>query len=464
MPAGSAPSAPTPRAERLRPGTKAAYALGDFTLSTALSSLSILYAAYFLTQVAGLRPALAGLVPLIGRAVDAVTDPLMGQISDHTRWRGGRRRPYFLLGAIPFGLSFALLWVDAPFEGQLARFLFYTGVYCLMSVAVTVLSVPYFAIQPEMALDYDERTSLNTYRSVGAQVGLLAAIAIRPLAEALGGGSEGFALAGILAGAVVALPWLAVWRATFERPDYSQRKAVTPMRQVLGNLARHRSFRQLTIVYLSGRIAMDLIGTLMILYFTYWIGRTGDFEVTMLVFMLSVGLALPVWLTLSRRSEKAVMFQIGSVWWMLGSAFFLMAQPDWPRWLIFVITPFIAVGFAAADLMPWAMLGEVIDEDDLETGERREGVYNGVFTFLRKLGGAIGVFLVLGILDLAGFVQGETQSEGARQAVRWLTALAPAFFLAVAAWTARGYPLTRGAHAEIRSALEARQRGPGEAT
>jgi len=75
------------------------------------------------------------------------------------------------------------------------------------------------------------------------------------------------------------------------------------------------------------------------------------------------------------------------------------------------------------------MLGEVIDEDDSRTGERREGLYNGVFTFLRKLGGALGVFLVMGLLDVLGYPKGEEQSETARQAIRWMTGVAPACFL-----------------------------------
>jgi Na+/melibiose symporter-like transporter len=115
----------------------------------------------------------------------------------------------------------------------------------------------------------------------------------------------------------------------------------------------------------------------------------------------------------------------------------------------FLYVPLIGVGFAAVDLMPWAMLGEVIDEDELESGERREGLYNGMFTFLRKLGGATAVFLVLGILDLLGYRKGAEQTETARQAIRWMTAVGPTAFLAVGVALARGYPLTRARHGEI---------------
>jgi Na+/melibiose symporter-like transporter len=120
----------------------------------------------------------------------------------------------------------------------------------------------------------------------------------------------------------------------------------------------------------------------------------------------------------------------------------------------------VGIGFAVVDVMPWSMLGEVIDEDDLATGERREGLYNGMFAFLRKLGGALGVFLVMGALDLLGYEKGPEQTETARQAIRWMTAFAPLPFLAVGVWLARGYPLTRERHREIRDELARRaQRG-----
>jgi sugar (glycoside-pentoside-hexuronide) transporter len=444
-------------AKELKTGQKAIYATGDFTVNIALSSLALIYVPYFLTQVAGLRPALAGLIPLIGRAVDAFTDPLMGRISDLTPWQWGRRRPYFLLGAAPFGISFSMLWVDVPFASQAANFAYYVAAYCMMSIAMTVLSVPYLALLPEMALDYDERTALNTFRNIGSLCGVFAAIGIRQVAELFGGAGAGFAFAGILYGLVVALPWVAVYRVSFERPELRRhRKKDDGFVDSLKVLWRHASFRTLTAFYLTGRIAMDLVSALMILYFTYWIRRSEDFEIAMFLFLSTVILSLPFWLRFSYGRDKHRLFMFGSTWWMLMSLSFIFAQPDWPRLVLFVLPPIVGLGYAVVDLMPWAMLGEVVDEDDLLTGHRREGLYNGVFTFLRKLGGALGVFLVLIILDVVGFEKGSEQSEAARQTIRYLTALAPAFFLGCSVWIASSYTLTRAAHKRILEALAER--------
>jgi len=445
---------------RLGPGRKAVYALGDVTINTALTSMSLVYTSYFLVQVADLRPLLAGLVPLIGRAVDAVTDPLMGEISDRTPWRAGRRRPWFLIGALPFGVTFAALWVDLPAESEIFRFAYYTGMYCLLSAAITVVSVPYLAIQPEMALGYDDRTSLNTYRTVGSMTGLAVAVNVREVARLVGGGEPDFAGAGVVLGVFVTVPWLAVFAATFERRRLGRERRTASFVKGLRTVFAHRTFSRLTAIYIMGRISMDLAGALIILYTTFWLGRIEDFNLVMMCFLLSTVAALPLWLRIAQGRDKARVFIVGSVWWMVWSTALAFVQPDWPRWVVFVGVSVVGVGYAVVDLMPWSMVGEVVDEDELSNGERREGIYNGVFTFLRKLGGALGVAMVMAVLDLAGYEKGEQQSETARQAIRWATALAPALFLGVGVWLAHGYPLTRERHDAIRAEL-ARRDGAG---
>jgi sugar (glycoside-pentoside-hexuronide) transporter len=432
------------------------FALGDFTVNTVLTSLAIVYIPYFLITVAGMRPELAGALQLIGRAIDAVADPAMGRISDRCRWRWGRRRPFFLLGAIPFGAGFGLLWLQLPPTSQLGMFGCYTTIFVLMSVSMTVCAVPYLALQPEMALGYDARTSLNGWRNAGSVLGVFAAIAIRPIANAFGGGPGGFMAAGALYGAIVAAPWLAIYAVTWERPDFQAREAAMPFLAGVRLAARHANFRRLVGLFLCGRVAMDLVGAMLILYFTLWLGRSGDFELTMGLFFVVVLAALPVWVRLAQRLEKSTVFAIGALWWAAALALIIFVEPDWPRWLVIGGAVIGAAGYAVMDLMPWSMLGEVVDEDDLETGERREGTYYGLFMFVRKLAGSIAVWLALTLLGVLGYQSDQPPNDATLTAIRWLTSLAPAAFLVLAAWLARGYQLTRARHAEIRAALERR--------
>ncbi|MDH5306904.1 MAG: glycoside-pentoside-hexuronide (GPH):cation symporter [Myxococcales bacterium] len=446
--ADRAPAA-TSEDPRLNSARKLVYASGDVTLNTALSALSIIFIQYFLTQVAGLRPELAAAVQLVGRAVDAFTDPAMGRLSDACRWKLGRRRPFLLIGAVPFGVTFALLWVDLGAASQWEMFTYYTGIYVLLSLAMTVLSIPYLALQPEMALGYDARTSLNTFRNAGSVLGILATVAFRPLAHALGDGPRGFACAGIAFGLLLALPWLPIFLATWERPEFQQRTPRMTLRAGLLAVARHRAFRKLVGLYLCGRVAMDLVGAMLILYFTHYMGRTHDFERVMLLFLAVVLVSLPFWLRVAQGFDKASIFIVGSLWWIVSLLSLLLAEPDWPRWSVFALAALGAVGYAVVDLMPWSMLGEVVDADDLATGERREGIYNGFFTFLRKLAGTIAVALALASLGALGLTKGDAQSETVRSAIRLLSTLTPAVFLALGVWIARGYPLSRERHARI---------------
>ena len=455
-----APSSATPTVQedpRLNWKRKTIYATGDFTVNTVLVSMSMVYVTFFLIAVAGLRPELAGAVQLIGRSIDAFTDPAMGRISDLCRWKMGRRRPFFLIGAIPLGLFYGLLWVELDTGSQWTLFAYYTVMYALMSVSLTLLSVPYLALLPEMALGYDARTSLNVYRNAGSILGVFAAIAFRPVANALGGGPDGFAMAGVLFGVLVAIPWFFVYLATWERPEFQTRRSAMSFSDGTRLVIRHATFRRLTGMYLCGRVSMDLVGLMLGLYFTYWIGRTGDFELMMGVFMGSVLLWMPFWLWFSERTEKARAFSIGTGIWLVGQLVFLVVQPDWPAWFILIFAPVTAFGYAVVDLMPWSMLADVVDEDDLESGERREGVYFGFFMFMRKLAGTIAVFLALSLLSFMGFVEKSAeQPESAILSIRVLTSIGPALFLGLSLLFTIGYPLTRARHAEIRAQLEAR--------
>ncbi|MEO2136114.1 MAG: MFS transporter [bacterium] len=440
---------------------KAIYASGEFASSIVFGALSLVFASYFLIEVAGLRPLLAGLVPLAGRGLDAFTDPLMGRISDGTRWKSGRRRPYFLIGALPFGLSFALLWTDPGQIPEAGRFAYYTLAYCLMTTSSTVLVIPYMALQAEMATGYHERNSINGYRSAAGMVGVMAAVGMRPLAEVFGGGGEGFARAGMLLGVVLTLPWFAAYRVSFERPSFGNRRVQLGLVEGFRVLGRHANFRRLVGLYLSGRVAIDLCSAMLVIYCTYWLGQTERFEQFMLVFLLAVVASMPLLLKIAGRRNKASMFTWAAIWWALVQSLLVLAQPDWPAWVMFVHAPLLAFGFAATEFLPWSMVGDVVDEDDLLTGERREGLYNGVFTFLRKLSGALAVFLALGLLDFAGLEAGRQQQPQTLWAVRLLTGVGPGIFLLLAAWFARGYTISQAAHEDLVQKLRARDGQPG---
>jgi sugar (glycoside-pentoside-hexuronide) transporter len=399
---------------------------------------------------------LASIALLTGRVVDAFVDPLMGRISDITLWKWGRRRPYLALGALPFGLTFALLWLDLGQSSQVDKFLFYSSAYLLHSLASTVLAVPYAALLPELTLDYQERTALNAWRSAGSTLSIvLAATCFRPLAHALGAMAGGFARAGLVTAGWLTLPWAGVYVATRERPAF-QRRSTSTFAEGLATLARNRNYRCLVGLYVCSRVTMDLVGAMFLFWFTYWIRRPIDFELTLGLLLIAAVASLPFWLWLARRMDKQTVFMIGTAWWLIAQWLIFAVEPDWSRGTILLVAIAAGVGFAVTDTLPWSMLGDVIDADEIETRERREGIYAGTFSFLRKLAGAGAVSLGGIGLEFAGYLKDGPEPASALLAIRLLVGIVPAVFLTLALWIARGYTLDRVTHARIRATLDAR--------
>ena len=447
-----------PEARKLTPLRKAVFGLGDHSVNIALSCLSLVYFT-FLVTVAGLDPWRAGVIAWLARLVDAISDPLMGRLSDSVRWKIGRRRPFFLMGMVPLGLFFALMWTT-PFTQQGEMFLYYLVIYVGLALSMTVVSIPYMALIPEMATDYDERTSLNSYRSAAAIMGTMVAAGFFAIAEWLGGGSQGFATTGLAIGIWMIIPWPFVFAVSFE-PKVSYPPASIDVRSTLVNLARHATYVRLCVLYIGGRVAMDLLGLAIPLFITIWLGRPGDVTWALLSTLGVVILSLPFWLLYARKHEKHTIFAMGSVWFILCLGAIAMGDATWPRWAMFVISGLLGIGYATVDLMPWAMVGEVVDEKELDSGERPQGVYNGVLTFLRKVGGATAYMMAGFALSWAGFDKEATeQPEVVMDTIRFLATGAPALFLLLGMLAVRGYPLTRARHAEILQALAVRAHSP----
>ena len=207
-------------------GTKLGFGAGDIFGGGSLVIISIFYL-YFLTDVLLISPALAGTVFLISRMWDALIDPPIGIISDRTRTRFGRRRPYFLAGVVLIFASFVMMWFPVAFESEMHRFLYVLGTYIFFCTCYSITMIPYFSLASELTTDYNERTSLTSYRMVFSMASSLTC-AVVPLTvvdyvKGIYDLRTGYIVMAFIFGLVFSLPFLATFFATRERPEFQKK-------------------------------------------------------------------------------------------------------------------------------------------------------------------------------------------------------------------------------------------------
>jgi GPH family glycoside/pentoside/hexuronide:cation symporter len=458
-------------APRLTTTVKFIYGLGDWGTSAAATARNVFWFV-FLTNVVGLNAGLAGGIWLVGRLWDAINDPLVGSLSDrlHSRW--GRRRPFLLAGSIPLALVFFLMFFVPSFESTSALVIYYSIIFLLYDTLFTIVNVPYLALIPELAQTYDERSSLTGWRTAFSFLGqLVTAAGFTLLAEQVfaprfGGGTEGLRLGFTLAAGLwalsMALPLIllaVVIRERQQEPVTSPFRPVHSFREVFSN----RPFRLAALIYLLCFTTGDIILVVFVRYLIDYVQVSPGFDSIVLATVLGASLlSIPLVLALMRRTDKrtAYLISIGFMVIVLAVGAFL---PPGAQNALLIGAVLAGVGFAAMSIIPWAIVADVIEVDELQTGERREGLYTGYLVFLRKFATGILVFGVGQLLAAAGYLSSTTgslfieQPATALNAMRFLVTVIPAITLALSLLLAWRFPLDRKTHEALRHELEARR-------
>ena len=460
-----------------RPGTlgsatRLGYGLGDI-YGGGSTTLINMYFIYFLTTVVGLSPALAGTAVLVSKLWDAVTDPVMGVLSDNTRTRFGRRRPYFLAGIVLVFVSFALLWAPVSFSRQWIDFAWYLGAYLLFSTVYTMVWVPYNSIAAELTPDYDERTRLAFYRMVFSNLsGIIAAIAPKDLFENVlfaGDADRAWLWVGIAFGLFFALPYIVTFLTCRENPEFMKlpRVRVESVRAfVRTNIVapfENRPFRFVMLMYLFGFMAQDAVLAMAVFFLTYALGIGSMMTLLVPVYGgLLASLALAT--KLAERIGKRTTFVISAFLWIGALMLVLFMYPGMPLLIMYVFGIVFGAGLAGVQSMVFAIFPDVPDADEFIWGARREGLYSGIFALFRKAGGAFISFVIGVVIEASGFIGpvGGVQQPQSAGFVRNLTIAfvgLPVLCVTLALFAARLYPLTRERHAKIREINEILRHG-----
>jgi len=437
--------------------TKVFYGAGDLGFSLTSTVISVLFA-IFMTDVVGLRPGLAAIAVFAGRSWDYVNDPLIGYLSDRTQSRWGRRRPYLLFGWLPYGLAFVALWWRPPITSEAMLTVYYALVYILYDAAATFVYMPYFALTPELTEDYDERTALTSYRMFFSIVGGLIAFTV-PLAIIGRMAPENadrvlMVAAGIAA--LSALPLLLTFLGTRERPSL----ATTPptikasLKAALGN----RPFMFAVGIFLLTWTALEIVQAILLFFLKYRMNLEAESDLIAGAIFISALLTLPFWEWASRHWDKRVAYVIGMVFLSGVILTLIVISPSWGFAIVMALAVLAGFGVGAVHVLPWSMIPDAVEWDELQTGERHEGMFYSLVLLLRKVASSIAVPLLLLFLEWSGYVPGSAaQPASAVRAIQILMGPVPAAFLSLGILFALRYPLGRERHAEIRAILAERR-------
>lgn len=449
-------AAPGERPVRLR--NVIGFGIGDIYGGGAFLIVGMLFM-FFLTEVVGMKPALAGLMFGVGKVWDGITDPLMGYISDRTKSKRGRRRVYFLVGIAPIAVTFALLWLPLRTDSQALLFAYYLGAYILLDAALTMVMTPYSALPAEMSSDFKTRNRLSTSRLVFSGLSsLLAAVLPRQIIDAFPGDpGKGHLVMGIAFGLFFALPWIAVYLSTWENETARAAQEAGEELDILRDFAtifRNRSFRVHFLMYVLAYTAMDVLMALFTYYLTYYLGRPKLYSLAMGSLMVAQLALMPVYMTIANRSGKALAYGIGLGLWAAGMALTATLRPGTPVGAVVAVCAFIGTGTSAGVLIPYMILPFVIDVDELITGRQRSGVYAGAMTLLRKLvQGALALPAIGFMLQGIGFVPNAAQSPETLRRFFAFFIGAPAALIVLGIAAATRFRITPKTHAVLEAEL-----------
>nr|WP_202969130.1 MFS transporter [Gemmatimonas phototrophica] len=481
----------TPEADRVPFAQKLAYGMGAFvnnTLAAAIGGMLIILNLGF-----GMNPALVGLASALPRVTDALTDPLMGFISDHTRSRWGRRRPYIFVGAILSGVFFAVLWMMPTGKSEMFYFWYFLIGSTIFYLGYTIFATPWVALGYELTPDYNERTRLMGVQNFIGQLAYIVSpwflwiMTHKPWFSTPVEGARSLALAiGAVAIVIGIMPAIFL-RERFvaapiaapvnvsgtTRPQESMWDIVTRNTTLFfkgfATTIKSGPFRRLcvaTFLVFNGFIMISSFQSYVIIYYVFggnqergaeyagYAGTIGAISTFGVIFLVT-------WLATRIGKRKAFYFSTGVS--MVGYALKWFCYDPTRPWLVLLPAPLMAFGLGGLFTLMGSMIADVVDVDELETHERREGMFGSIFWWVVKVGMAAALAMGGFLLNATGFdvALGSQQTSQALFLLRLSDVLVPFITSGIAIWTIAGYPITEEKAHDVRRALEARRTAAG---
>jgi GPH family glycoside/pentoside/hexuronide:cation symporter len=447
----------TKESARLSIKEKLGYGLGD-TASHFVWDMVGFWILIFYTDTFGISAAAAGTIMFIARFWDMISDPLMGVISDRTRTRWGKFRPYILWTALPYSVL-AVLAFSTPDLGETGKVIYAAATYLLLMTAYTAINLPYSSLGAVMTSDSYERTSLNTYRFICAFAGQLVVSGLAlTLAGYFGQGdnARGYRLTVTLFAVIAFVLFLITFLSTKERiqPPKAQHASI---RKDLKILLSNRPWVILASVGIISFVMFALQNLSIAYYFKYYIGSEGSVQLFNVVGSIALIIALPFSKPLAERFGKKNVFIGSSV--LSGTAFALLYLPGAQSigW-IYALNIVGKMAYAPAVPLLWTMIADAADYAEWTSGRRATGLFFSAATFAQKGGWGIGGALAGWLLAAYGYVeQAAEQTALALTGIKLLISVFPGLLYISCAFVLIFYTIDEATCATMKRELEERR-------
>jgi GPH family glycoside/pentoside/hexuronide:cation symporter len=448
------------KAGKLSVGTKLGYGVCDLGGNLFFTAMGF-WSLYYLTDTVGVPAAAAGLAVMIGKLWDAVTDPMMGYISDRTRSRWGRRRPYLLFAAVPLFLSMWWFFTNPHITDTTMLTIWAAFALCFLNTAYTVVNIPYSALTPELTQDYHERSSLNGFRFGFAVFGtLLGAGAVLPIVNAFANKSAGFSAVGAILGLVMMVTALITF-ASVREPDHSKEpKPTERFFETFLAVFKNRHYVIVLLTYALNLTALTFVQGILAYYFKYLYKNEAMTTVAMVLLLVTAMVCIPISVLVSKRIGKKLTYQFAlSILAVSCLAIFFLGHVLGINFFIAMMF-FAGIGIGFGYVAPFAMVPDTVEYDAQKTGKRKEGAFYGMWTFTSKVGTSLAIALTGVVLSLAKYVAPDAtnlsplQPESTALAIRMLIGPVPAVIFIAAIVLIQFYKLNEKEYAAIMAGKE----------
>jgi glycoside/pentoside/hexuronide:cation symporter, GPH family len=436
-------------------GVKLGYGLGDIGSNLFIVTTGMLLL-YFMVEVVGINPALAGVALFFPKLWDVISDPIMGTISDATKSKHGRRRPYLLYGSVPFGLTFLAVFIAPHYASEMAKTIHIVLLFALGCTAFTVINVPYSSMVAEMSDDYNERMSITAFRMSSASVGaLIAGGAAMPLVNLGGGGEAGFRFMGAVYGILIVISCLVCFYSTKNAPALPPKEDTPPILEQIKIAFKNFQFFMLMSSYFFQALAIGVLMAGFVFFIKYVMGQTEEsMGIAFPIFLITGILFIPVWNAIGKRLGKIKSYYIGLAIFTVMQLSLFFTRPDLVV-LFYVQIFLLGIGFSSFQLFPFSMLPDTIEYDQMRSGMRREGVFSGMWSSGQKIAYSVGPPIVGLVLAAFHYDQslGLDQPESVALGVRLVFCVFPAAMIFLSFIPFSRYGLTEKRFEEIKEII-----------